>query len=257
MEDTSRANNAPVPGQGPAYLQISQRLEREILQGIWTVGDNLPNEKRLAQRFGVSIGTVRRAIETLESAGFVQKMQGLGTFIRAQHTHQARPSSAQPYHLQEPWTSNLLKTDLCTQVTRLEKKLADADEARALGLDEKAFIWHIEMRHQFKDQLVALETLSLSCRVFPTLSMDLLNRTQGNLYQLAAEVFKTRIGQVTDEVMVKNLDKTMATLFNKGVNEPSLRVYRITRAVDNTPIEKREVWLDPSLAHYRATPGLN
>ncbi|HEY1057624.1 MAG TPA: GntR family transcriptional regulator [Limnobacter sp.] len=257
MDDTAWADSAPVPGLGPAYVQIGLRLEQEIVQGLWVAGDSLPNEKRLAERFGVSIGTIRRAIENLESAGLVQKMQGLGTFVRSKPVGDANTKPTPPFHLQEPWASHVLQSDLSTEVTHLEKRLADTDEARALGLKEEAFIWHIEMRHQFKAQLVALETLSLSCRVFPTLSMDLLNRTKGNLYQLAAEVFKTRIGRVTDEVMVKNLDQNMATLFNKSVNEPTLRVYRITRSVDNTPIEKREVWLDPSLAHYRATPGLN
>jgi len=93
--------------------------------------------------------------------------------------------------------------------------------------------------------------------VFPNLSIEMLKSTKTNLYRLASEVFQMRIGQMTDEVSVRSMDSRVASLFNKTEDSPSLRVFRITHSMDNTPIEKREVWLDPSYAHYKAKPELS
>lgn len=260
MNSTQTVEAPLARGAGPAYLQISNQLALEIEANVWKVGDTLPNEKKLSDRFGVSIGTIRRAIEALESLGLVEKMQGLGTFITNKKTPncpQSNFSESDPFRLNYPLAEQLRHEAIQKQVIRLEQGFANAEEAQALGLLEGQPVWHIEIVHLFQEQLVALESLSLSSKIFPKLNLDLLNQTGGNLYRLAAEVFKTRVGQMTDEVTVRSMDEKLASLFNKDATAPTLRVFRITRSEDNTPIEKREVWLDPSFAHYKASSGLN
>ena len=118
-------------------------------------------------------------------------------------------------------------------------------------------MWLIEVQHLLNTQVIAFEQLCVSKRVFPNLSIEMLKSTKTNLYRLASEVFQMRIGQMTDEVSVRSMDSRVASLFNKTEDSPSLRVFRITHSMDNTPIEKREVWLDPSYAHYKAKPELS
>ncbi|HEX4844548.1 MAG TPA: GntR family transcriptional regulator [Limnobacter sp.] len=256
MRGANQIGRPVVKSGGPAYLQILNVLTHEIFQQIWKVGEALPNEKKLSERFGVSIGTVRRAVEALEKAGMVSKMQGLGTFVTDSVSTTAY-SHTPPFKLNAHSATEDLGVQVNTELIRLEKMAAQAEEAKALGLQTGDPIWSIEVRHMLGQQLIALEQLCLSTRAFPTLSMDMLTQTGGNLYRLAAEVFQMRIGQMVDEVSVKTMDSRIANLFNKHIDTPSLRVFRITHSLDDTPIEKREVWLDPSFAHYKATPGLN
>jgi GntR family transcriptional regulator len=246
-----------VRGGGPAYQQISELLTQEIFRQIWKAGDALPNEKKLSLRFNVSIGTVRRAIDSLEKTRLVARRQGLGTFVLEQNVLAPVYERANPFKLNNHWASEYKGTEVKTELISLETIDADLDESRALGLAIGDPIWLIEVRHMLRTQLVAYEQLFVSKKLFPKLSIKLLQKSEGNLYRLAAEVFQMRIGQMTDEVSVKSMDPRIASLFNKIPEAPSLRVFRITRSMDNTPIEKREVWLDPSFAHYKASTELS
>ncbi|TVQ21592.1 MAG: GntR family transcriptional regulator, partial [Leptolyngbya sp. DLM2.Bin15] len=49
----------------PLYLQIAGQLRRNIQESVFKVGDRLPTETELSERFGVNRHTLRRAIEVL------------------------------------------------------------------------------------------------------------------------------------------------------------------------------------------------
>ncbi len=68
--------------QGTAlWHQVETALAAEIESGAWRVGDRLPTEPELMERFGVSRFTVRQAIGSLERRGLVRAEQGRGTFV--------------------------------------------------------------------------------------------------------------------------------------------------------------------------------
>jgi GntR family transcriptional regulator len=256
MRGSNSLDGPVVRSGGPAYQQISEVLAQEIFRQIWKVGDSLPNEKKLSERFGVSIGTIRRAIESLERSGLISKMQGLGTFVTKQALPTRTYDRATPFKLNDHWATEYVGTEVKTELISLESIQAGHEESRALDIEPGDLIWLIEVRHMLHNQLIAYEQLCLSKKLFPKLSVEMLQKSEGNLYRLASEVFQMRIGQMTDEVSVKSMEPRIANLFNKIPDTPSLRVFRITHSMDNTPIEKREVWLDPSFAHYKATPEL-
>jgi GntR family transcriptional regulator, transcriptional repressor for pyruvate dehydrogenase complex len=63
------------------YEQIVQQIEESILKGALKAGDQLPAERELAQRFGVSRTAVREAVKALREKGLVEAYSGRGTFI--------------------------------------------------------------------------------------------------------------------------------------------------------------------------------
>ncbi len=63
------------------YEQIVQQIEESILKGALKPGDQLPAERDLAQRFGVSRTAVREAVKALREKGLVEAYSGRGTFI--------------------------------------------------------------------------------------------------------------------------------------------------------------------------------
>lgn len=63
------------------YEQIVQQVEESILSGQLKTGDQLPAERDLAQRFGVSRTAVREAVKTLREKGLVEAYSGRGTFV--------------------------------------------------------------------------------------------------------------------------------------------------------------------------------
>jgi len=58
-----------------------QQIEESILKGALKAGDQLPAERDLAQRFGVSRTAVREAVKALREKGLVEAYTGRGTFI--------------------------------------------------------------------------------------------------------------------------------------------------------------------------------
>src|SRR6202022_3729294 len=63
------------------FEQIVQQVEDSILKGQLKPGDQLPAERDLAQRFGVSRTAVREAVKALREKGLVEAYSGRGTFI--------------------------------------------------------------------------------------------------------------------------------------------------------------------------------
>jgi GntR family transcriptional regulator, transcriptional repressor for pyruvate dehydrogenase complex len=63
------------------YEQIVQQIEDSVLKGELKPGDQLPAERELAQKFGVSRTAVREAVKALREKGLVEAYSGRGTFV--------------------------------------------------------------------------------------------------------------------------------------------------------------------------------
>ena len=67
----------------PLYQQVMDDLKGEIARGMYAAGSRIPSEMELAKSYGVGRITVRRAIEELSRAGYLNRQQGRGTFVCA------------------------------------------------------------------------------------------------------------------------------------------------------------------------------
>lgn len=67
----------------PRYQQIADELRQNIEAAIYQVGDQLPTEAELSQRFDVNRHTLRRAIDILRQEGLVRADRGRGMFVTA------------------------------------------------------------------------------------------------------------------------------------------------------------------------------
>ena len=65
----------------PLYIQACDELLARIRNNEWPPGSALPNEIALASELGVSVGTVRKAVEDLVDRHIVERIQGRGTFL--------------------------------------------------------------------------------------------------------------------------------------------------------------------------------
>jgi len=66
---------------GTVYKQIAETLIREIESGDWSVGDLLPTEQDLVERFKASRNTVREALRKLKDSGYIKRKQGARSVI--------------------------------------------------------------------------------------------------------------------------------------------------------------------------------
>jgi GntR family transcriptional regulator len=70
----------------PLYLQLYHELRNAIEDGAYEVGRKLPSERQLAANYGISRLTARRAVKMLINEGYIQAVQGRGSFVHQHET---------------------------------------------------------------------------------------------------------------------------------------------------------------------------
>ena len=68
-------------GAKPIYEQITDQIKAAILAGKLAEGEALPSIRFLAKELGISVITTKRAYAELEEAGFIDTVQGKGSFV--------------------------------------------------------------------------------------------------------------------------------------------------------------------------------
>src|SRR5262245_35286348 len=126
-------------GRVPRYQQIADALRAQIRQGDLPSGAPLPNQRQLAKSFGVTLMTLRQALEVLEREHLITRRHGLGTFVAApsidydilQLRRFAGDLSAKGEHV----ATRLLGTRFAAADARLAEALRLLPRARVLVLE--------------------------------------------------------------------------------------------------------------------------
>jgi GntR family transcriptional regulator len=71
----------------PRYLGIHSNLRERITSGEWPPGSPLPSQRELAGKFGVSVMTLRQALQLLTDEGLIETRHGSGTFVAAHYAY--------------------------------------------------------------------------------------------------------------------------------------------------------------------------
>ena len=64
------------------YEQVADTLLESIKSGNYQVGDKIPSIQKLSKEFGVSVASVREALNALRTIGVLEIKQGYGTFVK-------------------------------------------------------------------------------------------------------------------------------------------------------------------------------
>src|SRR5438132_6910003 len=67
----------------PRYHRIAEALREQIRVGELASGARLDNQRQLEESFGVTLMTLRQALELLEREHLITRRHGLGTFVAA------------------------------------------------------------------------------------------------------------------------------------------------------------------------------
>lgn len=66
----------------PVYYQVQLALKKQIEEGHWLPGEKIPTEKKLADLYSLSTGTIRQAIMNLVNEGYLYRVAGKGSFVQ-------------------------------------------------------------------------------------------------------------------------------------------------------------------------------
>lgn len=126
----------------PLHHQIKESLTLQIASGQWRPDDEVPSEADLCRHYGVSRGTIRRALADLENQGLVERRQGRGTFVARRKFEGSVLGSYTLYR------SGTVPHDPESRVLSRGRRTAPPDIKRLLGLEGPAEVYEVE-RIQF------------------------------------------------------------------------------------------------------------
>lgn len=232
------------PGGGPLYAQVRAGVIQRIASGVWKPGALLPSENRLAEEFGVSQGTVRKALDALAAEKLVLRQQGKGTFVAA---HTPERELFHFFLIVGDDGSHQLPTG---RVLSCIRRRASQEEAQKLNLAPGAKVVHIQRVRDLAGRPAIVEKVVVPVRLFPDLGQSALPNT---LYRLYEEAYGVIIAQAVERLKAVAARKSDAALLGVPVGAPLLEIERIALTLDRTPVEWRVSRCDTRHHHYLAT----
>jgi GntR family transcriptional regulator len=168
-------------GRRPSLVdQVRQSLAEMISSGEYGVGDRLPNEQEMCERFGVSRATVREAYGTLVDAGYLSRRHGTGTFVsRAPNTHSL--------DLNLSYTAMIKNAGYEPSVAVVRQAVESADEVTRdrLGLDAGDEVVLVE-RIRYADSRPVVYSLDrIPVKLVPT---NRLGSIDGSIFEFLHEI---------------------------------------------------------------------
>jgi GntR family transcriptional regulator len=220
----------------PRYHQIAQTLRERIVAGGHGPGKRLDNQRSLAREFGVTLMTLRQALDLLERDGLIARRHGLGTFI-------ARPSiDYDILHLRAlAGDLSALGEDVATRFVRSYKTVADRRVAEALRLRERAPVFVLERLRLVDGEPVSFQASYLPAAIGEEVSKVDLAVTP--LRQVLSFKLGIEITGAHETVSAVPLDRRAAREMGCRPGTAAFRSDRISTGTDGTPIVYDRVFI--------------
>jgi GntR family transcriptional regulator len=220
----------------PRYHQIARTLRERIAASGQGPGERLDNQRSLAREFGVTLMTLRQALDLLERDGLIARRHGLGTFV-------ARPAiDYDILHLRAlAGDLSALGEDVATRFLRSHFAVADRRVADALGLAPPAQVFVLERLRLVDGEPVSFQASYLPAALGVEVSRADLAVTplrQVLTFKLGIEITAAR-----ETVSAVPLDRRAARELDCRPGLAAFRSDRVSVGPDGTPIVYDRVFI--------------
>ena len=221
------------PTFSPLYRQIKALITQALEAGEWRPGQVIPSEQELAARFGVSQGTVRKAIDEMAAEKLLVRKQGKGTYV-ASHND---PRALFRFLRLVPLDGDLSHpTSVPLDCWRAK---AGQEASRMLAIEPGAPIIIVRRLLQFALKPVVIDEIYLSGETFQGLTAEVLQSWNGSLYSLFETRFGLRMIRAQERIRAVAADRNASEALKVAEGTPLLSVERVTYTYGDKPVEWR------------------
>jgi GntR family transcriptional regulator len=239
------AQASAVPAFAPLYLQIKALLERSLEAREWRPGEAIPSEIDLAGRYGVSQGTVRKAIDALAADNLVVRKQGKGTFV-ATHTEE-RSSLVRFLRIRRNDGGDVHPA---SRLLDAKRGKAGADIARLLDLKPGDPVLILRRVLDYDGEPVVLDEITLPAQLFRGLTKARYDAYRGSMYGFFESQFGVRMLKAQEKIRAVAADAVTARILGVAPGAPLLAVDRVTLTYGDRPVEVRRGLCSTRAHHY-------
>ena len=205
--------------RAPKYVQVKEEIRRKILSKEWADGCRIPVEAEFCEMFGVSRITVRKALEELQSEGYLVKIQGKGTFVRNQMLEQ---------HLSKfySFSEELRKQGMEEEAEVLELTTLDATEevASYLQLEGGDPVVRVFRVRRTEHGPYAVETSYIPKYLTGDMSKQMIN--ENGLYR-TLEKHGVTVNAARETFRAINVNKEQSKLLDVRIDAAAIALTRI------------------------------
>lgn len=221
------------PSGTPLYQQVKRAVLAALAAGEWKQGEAIPPEKLLAERFGVSIGTLRKAIDELAAENILVRHQGRGTFV-AIHSH-----NQHFFKFFRVVRQDGTKTYPTTELQRFRRVRASEEVREKLVLEAGAYVYEFVNLLSLNGDKVIVDTISVPETLFRGLTREQLRTRPSTLYSFYQEVFGINVIATSERVRVAQADADHAAWLGVAPGECLLNLRRVAYSYNKLPVEWR------------------
>jgi GntR family transcriptional regulator len=214
----------------PLYLQVRDALASRIAMGEWKPNAAIPNEGDLAREFGVSSGTMRKALDLMEGERLLTRRQGRGTFVNDQSSDEL----AVRY-------SNIRTADgehITGEVNlvSITQGSANAAECGRLRLRPDDKVWRLQRVRMHKGEPFMVEDVVLPAALFPDLDeqKDLPSRIV-----VLAQQYGILLGKGDERLSIGAASPEVAETLGLKPGAPILLLDRLVHDLSGRAVEWR------------------
>jgi len=211
----------------PAYYRLAEDTKEKVESGALKPGDMLPSTAPLAKKYGISHMTVRQGVSLLANEGYVETIQGKGSFVKNPPTDTLQLNYSE---------DNLLGNNKKIQIKLLELNVVSADDkiSRKLAVKKNSKIIKIKRVLSSTEGTVGVDTRFIPyMKGLPVVEKEIAYIAFPDLVASHTELFSVRNKL---EVSAAVLSKEEAKLLDAEEGLPALCVEQIIYTAKKQPI---------------------
>ncbi|MEO6017419.1 MAG: GntR family transcriptional regulator [Polaromonas sp.] len=228
----------------PRYIQVKDELLKRIADRIWKNGEALPGEEKLAIEFAISVGTMRKVMQSLVQDGVLERIHGKGTFVSRSFE---RTSMLRFVRFREPGVVELPSA----RILAMEVKKGEVEQNTKLGLGVADKTIYLHRSRSYGDEVVLVEHIWLPHSRFAKLIPFLQKESPPLLYPVYDSVCGVLVSRAVDDLSMDLLPKEDAKVFNVAACSPCMRIERSMAEHGGAIIEWRVSFVPADRFHYR------
>ncbi len=250
MPATARRAAAPaLPPDRPLYEEVRAHLTEGIAAGRWRAGEAIPSESQLAAHFGVAIGTIRKAVDSLVAQGAVVRRQGKGTFVTS---HDGRRLMFHFFHIVGADGSKAYPEVRTVSFTRAR---ADAAEAAALAIAPDERVVRIRNLLSLAGHPVIVDDITLPAALYPGLTERIFVARDNTIYHLFQSRYGINVLRTDERLRAALATGATAALLAVPAGSPLLEIRRVALTFRDRPVELRVSLVNTQAHVYHNTFG--
>ncbi|HEY4318247.1 MAG TPA: GntR family transcriptional regulator [Herbaspirillum sp.] len=225
----------------PLYKEVKRQMVEALSSQEWKPGVAVPSGRSLSARLGVSMGTVRKAIDELVLENILVRQQGRGTFV-AEHSPESRMFRFFNYE-----THDGVQKEPEVAIVGFSESKADKIVAAKLGIAPGATVLNILTVRGFGSPMM-FDHIRIPKKFFRKMTRESL--LPSAMYRQYQSQYGINVVRLEEAVRAANASEEQAAILQVAPGTALLEVHRVAYSFHDRPVEYRISYINTAHHQY-------